>query len=140
MSAFDPGSHRKLRHSTVTTRLATPGERVSRAHRFAWLTAAAAVLVAGNVAPVLVDAGWRLALVGGLSFYLGLVAGCAWQVLNRREFVDRFFNWSLILAIIMLLSLLSSGGGDRAIGAWSFAGVVAGVVLAEGWMRQKHRP
>ena len=111
-------------------------------HRYAWLVAAAAVTTAETFASDLIHAGRRPPLVVALSFFLGVVGGLAWQGLNRVDFVDRFLGWALLLVAVMLLSLLASEPSDlgRAEGAWSLPGVVAGVVLAEGWMRQRGRP
>jgi hypothetical protein len=77
-----------------------------------------------------------------LSFYLGVLGGAAWQSLNRCDFIDRFVGWAALLAVLMLLPLFASGSAEPngAQGAWSFPGVIVGVVLAEGWMRQRHRP
>jgi hypothetical protein len=77
-----------------------------------------------------------------LSCYLGVIGGVAWQVWNRQDFVDRFLLWAVLLATAMLLPALP--GSDRAsgsdvVGAWSYPGVILGVVLAEGWMRQRRR-
>ena len=111
-------------------------------HRYAWLVAAATVSTAQTFAPDLVHTGLHPPLVMALSFYLGVVGGLAWQRLNRVEFVDRFVGWAVLLVAVMLLPLIASdsSGVSRAEGAWSLPGVVAGVVLAEGWMRQRRRP
>ena len=111
-------------------------------HRYAWLVAAAAVSSAQTFAPDLIHAGLHRPLVMALSFYLGVLGGLAWQRLNRVEFVDRFVGWALLLVAVMLLPLLAPDSSEvsRAEGAWSLPGVVAGVVLAEGWMRQRRRP
>lgn len=98
---------------------------------------------AGAFGPDLVHAGLRSGLVMSLCFYAGLLAGIAWQVFNRRDFVDRFLGWALLLAVVMILPALPGvhrASGVEAIGSWSWPGVVVGLLLAEGWMRQKHRP
>lgn len=111
-------------------------------HRSAWLVATAAVVTAQTFAPDLVRAGLQPPLVLALSFYLGVLGGLAWQGLNRVDFVDRFVGWAVLLAVVMLVPLLASGSAhvDGAEGAWSVPGVIVGVVLAEGWMRQRRRP
>jgi 4-hydroxybenzoate polyprenyltransferase len=118
------------------------GTQTRKQHRYAWLVAAAAVSIAEIFAPDLNHAGLHSPLVIALSFYLGVLGGLAWQRLNRVDLVDRFVGWAMLLAAVMLLPLLASGsvefGGED--GAWSLPGVVVGVVLAEGWMRQRRRP
>jgi hypothetical protein len=124
----------------MTTRPAEGHGRGPNLRRFAWVIALVAVFTSANAAPVLVGVGWSPALVAGLAFYMGLVTGCAWQVLHPVDFVDRFFNWSLLLAAAMVIPLFTGGEFEGMEGAWSIPGVAVGVVLAEGWMRQKRRP
>jgi len=124
----------------MTTRRPEAQRRATKVRRFAWVVALFAVFVSANAAPALVDAGWSPALVAGLAFYFGLVSGCAWQALHRVDFVDRFFNWSLLLTAAMVIPLFTGGELEGTEGAWSILGVAVGVVLAEGWMRQKRRP
>jgi hypothetical protein len=125
----------------MTTRPAAETQGRARSlRRFAWVIALVAVFISANAAPALVDVGWSPALVAGLAFYLGLVAGCAWQALHQVDFVDRFFNWSLLLAAAMVIPLFTGGDFEGMEGAWTIPGLAVGVVLAEGWMRQKRRP
>jgi len=47
------------------------------------------------------------------------------------------------LSVAMILPALPGserGSGVDIIGTWSYPGVFVGVVLAEGWMRQRTRP
>ncbi|WP_459981104.1 hypothetical protein [Nocardioides sp. AN3] len=110
-------------------------EQQRRAWRRAWIIPLAAMSVAGAAATALRDAGVSPPQVMSVCFFVGAMGGAGWQVLNRRDFVDRFFGWSLMLAVVMLLIALpgveSSAGG----GAGALPGVVVGVVLTEGWMR-----
>jgi hypothetical protein len=114
----------------------------SKQHRYAWVVAAATVSTAETFAPDLVHAGWHSPLVMALSFYLGVLGGLAWQRLNRVEFVDRFIGWAVLLVAVMLLPLLAPDSSEASSteGAWALPGVITGVVLAEGWMRQRRRP
>lgn len=126
----------------MASQVTESGTETRKHHRQAWLVASAAVATAQTFAPDLIHAGLHPPLVMALSFYLGVIGGVVWQGLDRRDFVDRFGGWALLLVAVMLLPLLASGSAEvsRAEGAWSFPGVIAGVVLAEGWMRQRHRP
>ena len=98
-------------------------------------------MVSGSVAPALSRLDLAPIQVVSISFFIGALGGIGWQVCNRRDFVDRFLGWAVAGAFVMLVAVLPSGefdGGSTSAG--SVPGVVAGVVLAEGWMRQKPRP
>ena len=125
--------------AVVTTDPTAADRRTTKVRRLAWITPLLALSLSASAAPALVEADWRSTLVGGLAFYVGMTAGAAWQAINRSDVVDRFFNWSLLFAAVMLLQLFAGGGDEWAEGAWTAPGIVVGVVLAEGWMRQKHQ-
>jgi uncharacterized membrane protein YjjP (DUF1212 family) len=73
-----------------------------------------------------------------IGFFAGLIAGILWQCLNRRDVVDRFLGFAVLMTLAMLVVLLPGGGTDfRAADATKVFGVIVGVVLAEGWLRQR---
>lgn len=107
-------------------------------HRHAWLVPSAAVTTAETFGPNLIHAGWHPGVVIALGFHLGVLGGVAWQVLNRRDFVDRFVGFALLLLAVMLLLVFGSWSAVTSGAELSFPGVIAGVVLTEAWMRRRH--
>jgi hypothetical protein len=131
-----------LREAIIDMASQVTGAETRKNHRYAWLVAAAAVSAAQTFAPDLLRAGLHSPLVIALSFYVGVLGGLGWQRLNRVDLVDRFLGWALLSVVVMLFPLLALGNADfrGEDGAWSFPGVVVGVVLAERWMRQRRHP
>lgn len=124
----------------MTIREAESRRETGKHQRHAWLVPSAAVSTAGTFGPDLIHVGWHPALVIALGFYLGVLGGVGWQILNRRDFVDRFVGFALLLFVVMLLPLFGSPSAETSGAELSFPGVIVGVVLAEAWMRQRHRP
>ncbi|MCL2542830.1 MAG: hypothetical protein FWE71_10290 [Nocardioidaceae bacterium] len=71
-----------------------------------------------------------------LACFVGLLAGCVWQWLNRRDLVDRFvvLSW-LAVAAIAFVALWPGDGSIDGDGAATAFGVLAGNVLLEWWLR-----
>ncbi len=116
-----------------TSRVDVADEQQRRAWRRAWIIPLAAMSVAGAAATALRDAGVSPPQVMSVCFFVGAMGGAGWQVLNRRDFVDRFFGWSLMLAVVMLLIALpgvesSAGGGAGAfqVSWWGWSSPRAG--------------
>lgn len=140
---LETGRFRVLDTAMVTRQASELPTRPQRQHLSAWMLAAAAVVVGGGTGTWLAGAGVRAGVAMTLSFYLGVAGGIAWQVLNRRDLVDRLLWWAVFISAVMLLPALP--GGDNAsaadaVGAWSYPGVIVGLLLAEGWMRKRKRP
>jgi hypothetical protein len=106
-------------------------------YSWAWMLPLASVGLAPSIAPALISAGWESAFAIAISVLLGTAGGVAWQLLHRREFVDRFVPFALFFTFIMLLPLFAPDNTEfsREEGAWALPGVLNGVVLAEWWLR-----
>lgn len=107
----------------------------------AWLLPFGGLALSSLIATPLSDHGLSATQITSITFFVGVLSGIGWQVQNRRDFVDRFLGWAVMGALVMLLAAspnaeFDSSGGAAAVGP----GVLAGVVIAEGWMRQKARP
>jgi hypothetical protein len=120
---------------------ATHEVKFSTTTRLAWLVPVAALVLAVVFGPSLESAGWPDTRVAALELLIGIGAGYLWQRLNRRDFVSRFFPWSLLVVVGVALAALWPGNvQDFADQGWTTGGLLVGVVLAEGWLRRHPRP
>lgn len=106
-------------------------------YSWAWMFPLAAVGLASSIAPALTDAGWKPDFAIATSLLVGTAGGAVWQLLHRREFVDRFLPFALFFSFCMLLPLFAPDNivFSRPEGTWALPGVVNGVVLSEWWLR-----
>jgi len=74
-------------------------------------------------------------------FYVSCVAGAAWQVLNRRDMVDRFSIWAILLVVAIGVGSLVSHdcAANVLLTLVGLFGVPVGVVLAEEWHRYRDK-
>lgn len=74
-------------------------------------------------------------------FYVSCVAGAAWQVLNRRDMVDRFSIWAILLVVAIGVGSLVSHdcAANVLLTLVGMFGVPVGVVLAEEWHRYRDK-
>lgn len=74
-------------------------------------------------------------------FYVSCVAGAAWQVLNRRDLVDRVSIWAVLLVVAIGVGSLVSHdcAANVLLTLVGLLGVAAGVVLAEAWHRHRDK-
>lgn len=71
----------------------------------AWIVPLAAVGTASSIGPALADAHRTPDFAIAISLLLGTAGGAAWQVLHRREFVDRFLPFALFFSFCMIQPL-----------------------------------
>jgi glucose uptake protein GlcU len=100
-----------------------------------WLLPAVAFLFGGVWAENHTMEGWAAFVV----LAVGLIAGALWQLLHRRDLTDRFTPFAVFvlfgagfLAIAPSGYLLANSGPGHAL-----AGVIAGAVLTERWLRTR---
>lgn len=77
-------------------------------------------------------------IVSEVSVLVGVVAGAAWQVLCRRDLVDRLQWLCGLVVLAVLVGALSIGDPPRLVDGYPI-GVVAGLVLAEAAWRLRDR-
>lgn len=123
-----------------TSRVSSAYEVPRRQWRSAWVVALAAISVAGMSVTPLRNAGLSSVQLESTCFFVGVLGGIGWQGLNRQDFVDRFLGWSALLVFAMLLALLPGTEVGLTEGSSVLPGTIAGVILAEGWMRLRARP
>lgn len=95
---------------------------------WAWVVPLVAIGMASSVALALLDAGWKPAFTIAISALLGTAGGAAWQLLYRREFVDRFLPLAVFFTFCMLLPLFAPDNTEFSWDAetWALPGVVNG--------------
>jgi hypothetical protein len=105
---------------------------------WAWVVALTALTIASALADFMVDHGVRTNQIFAATFFVGVGGGVAWQRLNPRDLLDRFFGFALLGAALMAVVAIPGVEGNFSVHN-SFApfGVMAGVVLAEGLHRLK---
>lgn len=73
--------------------------------------------------------------------WLGLAAGIAWQLLAPRDLGDRLRGPAVVTAVALVLRSLGSRPESGAEVAYlSAAAILAGLVLAEWWLRERCQP
>lgn len=82
----------------------------------------------------------------GLGLAIAGAAGAVWQFLYRRDLADRllWLSWLLVLAAILWGSLPLIPGVEEPTrkdlaSLMAFPGLIAGLVLAEQWLRRRDR-
>ena len=76
-----------------------------------------------------------------VTLVLGLVVGAAWQLVYRRDLVERLFPATVLLGVLLVLGLGLPGGQitvERS-SSMTAVGLVMGLVLAETWLRSRDR-
>jgi hypothetical protein len=111
--------------------LERPGE-----WRSAWVVGYVAMMTGGSIWQTMSHHHVATVRMVGVTGLVGVLGGCVWQWLNRRDLVDRFSIVAMLLLAGLVLSVLPIGATDidvRSV-APSF-GLLVGNVLTEWWLR-----
>ncbi|MCX6398612.1 MAG: hypothetical protein NTX33_01610 [Propionibacteriales bacterium] len=82
--------------------------------------------------------GWSIQVQQGVAYALGLGAGAVWQLLYRRDLVDRSWPVAIAWALISGMSIVEEGeiGIDASTTTLVYFGcVILGLVLCERFLR-----
>jgi hypothetical protein len=108
--------------------------------RWAWVVPVAVLVVFGALRPLVNDLGLPVAAVASVEFYVGVLAGVAWQLVYPRDFFARFRVWAGLLVLAALLGFLPGAQLDTAsiwAHPWAPLGVAVGVVVGDAWMGRR---
>jgi hypothetical protein len=111
-----------------------------RRQRWAWVVPVGVLVTFAGFTPLVEELAMPVAAVAAVEFYVGLLAGSAWQLLYPRDFFERFRVWAGLLAIVGLLGFLPGAQLDTSsiwAPPWAPLGVVVGVVVADAWLRRR---
>ncbi len=100
----------------------------------------AVLVIFAALSPLLDELDLPVAVLAGVEFYVGVLAGAAWHLVYSRDFFARFRVWAGLLAIVGVLAFLPGAQLDTAsiwAPPWAPLGVVVGVVVADAWIRRR---
>lgn len=116
-------------------------EEPSEPQKWAWVLGASGLGIGGTLGEHWDES--SLWAVGAMA--VAMVAAAGWQVLYRRDIADRlqFLAWAMLLAVVLVGLLTPLSGFDDApdqtdVGkTFALAGLIAGLVLTEQWLRSR---